>query len=302
MRAEVTLTGLNGTNPLGLFAALGTLDVLTRSGLAKPPTLHWEGELIPTPVIGGVDILDQLCEQIMEDRETWTSSVALNGPEGELPGDIKPDTADVAPWFRAAMASQNPGDLPLLHALISEGALAGKGDSKPTHLHFTAGQQKFLGMVRELRDQLTLAHLYEALAGPWAYQSELPVLGWDNNRSERLHALSRSSPTGTKKRGVPGAEWLGVLGLKFFPVATTPRHELLTTCCAPNWKVGGHLTWPLWADALTAPEIAYLLTENATALSPLARRARGVTTVLRAPIRRADQGGYGSFGPTSPAG
>ena len=122
--------------------------------------------------------------------------------------------------------------------------------------------------------------------GPWSYESELPVLGWDNNRSERLHALSSESPTGTKKRGVPGAEWLGLMGLRFFPVATTNRNELLTT---------GYGRWDYFY-----PQIAPLLSENHEHLASTERHARGVDRLLRAPIRRADQGGYGSFGPTSP--
>ena len=59
-------------------------------------------------------------------------------------------------------------------------------------------------------------------------------------------------------------------------------------------------TWPLWTGALTAAEIAPLLSENHEHLASTERHARGVDRLLRAPIRRADQGGYGSFGPTSP--
>ncbi|MEZ5383820.1 MAG: hypothetical protein R2754_18730 [Microthrixaceae bacterium] len=300
MTAPVQLPGLNGTNPLGLFAALGALDVVTRAEPTAQPTLRWEGELTPRPVLGGCGHFDELVEMILADRDGWRESVALNGHGPDMPKDIKPRPGDVADWFRAAISSAHDGDLPLLHALISEGALAGKGDSKPTHLHFTAGNQMFLVMARELRDRLTESHLREALAGPWTYESELPVLGWDNNRSERLHALSRQSPSGTKKRGVPGAEWLALLGLRFFPVATTDRHELVTTACAKAWKSGGHLTWPLWEQDLAASEIAPLLTEGTESMTARQRRARGISAVLRAPIRRADQGGYGSFGPTSP--
>ena len=300
MTSALSLPALNGTNPLGFFAALGVLDVLTRANPIEPPTLRWDGELTPTPMVGGHADTDELVRLILVDRERWVDSVVLNGHGDALADDIKPDPGEVADWFRAAISSPHGGDLPLLHALVSEGALAGKGDSKPTHLHFTAGQQKFLVMARGLRDQLTEGHLREALMGPWSYESELPVLGWDNNRSERLHALSSESPTGTKKRGVPGAEWLGLMGLRFFPVATTNRNELLTTGCAKAWKSGGHLTWPLWTGALTAAEIAPLLSENHKHLASTERHARGVDRLLRAPIRRADQGGYGSFGPTSP--
>ena len=81
-----------------------------------------------------------------------------------------------------------------------------------------------------------------------------------------------------------GAEWLGLMGLRFFPVATTNRNELLTTGCAKAWKSGGHLTWPLWTGALTAAEIAPLLSENHEHLASTERHARGDDRLLRAPI------------------
>lgn len=294
------LQPMNGRNPLGFLAALGVLDVLTRHHPDRRPTLVWGSGLRSVPEITGAGEIDELISLILADRDTWKRSVVLGGPNGEQPADIKPDPADVRPWFEAAERSAHPGDLPLLHALISEGALAGKGDSKPTHLHFTAGQQKFLDMCRQLRDGVTAEHLVEALIGPWTRSSPLPVLGWDNDAGERLHALSRKSPSSVKKTGVPGAEWLAFLGLRFFPVVTTSGGELLTTGCAAAWKTGGSLTWPIWDEPLTAVEVEVLLALDWERISPDQCRERRVTTVCRAPIRRADQGGYGSFGPTLP--
>ncbi|MCB1029256.1 MAG: hypothetical protein KDB24_16010 [Microthrixaceae bacterium] len=297
---ELMCSALVGSNPLGFLAALGLIDVLARAVPDAQPTLRWEGTLRPQAAVGGLGELDRVVEAVMTDRDRWNRSVVLEGPDGERPLDIKPEVDQVGPWFRAAATSEHPGDLPLLHGLISEGAVAGKGDSKPTHLHFTAGQQKFLAMVRDLRDNLTDDHVVEALIGPWRYESALPVLGWDGDRSERLHALSRKSPASEKKLGVPGAEWLAFLGLRYLPVATTARLELVTTCCAPAWKAGGHLTWPLWERPAGDAAIAALLRSDFFGLDPDQRRERGLSGVLRAPIRRADQGGYGSFGPTSP--
>lgn len=297
---ELRLDPLNGLNPLGFLAALGVLDVLQRVRPDRSPTLYWSDGIRPMPTVTGADGIEDLVSVILDDRESWQESVVLQGWGAERPDDIKPDPKDVSTWFRAAELSAHAGDLPLLHALISEGALAGKGDSKPTHLHFTAGQQKFLEMCRQLRDELDRSHIVEALDGPWTRSSKLPVLGWDNEQGERLFAYSRKEPSSGKKTGVPGADWLAFLGLRFLPVSTTSGGELVTAGCAPTWKVGGHLTWPLWSRPLGSVEVSMLLVEDQSSMSPVQRELRGITRLSRAPIRRADQGGYGSFGPTLP--
>lgn len=291
---------ISGTNPVGFLAALGLLDIITRRTPDVGATLAWSDDLRPVPILGGIDSIDHLVELVLADRDTWHNSVVLEGFDGWRPDDVKADPKEVRPWFEAAERSTHEGDLPLLHALISEGALANKGDSKPTHLHFTAGQQKFLVMCRELRDELNADLLHEALVGPWTRESQLPVLGWDNDHGERLHALSRKSPSSDKKTGVPGAEWLAFLGLRFLPVATTPAGALLTTGCAPEWKTGGSFTWPLWDVALRDIEIDALIGVDLAHCGVAERRERCVSRIYRVEIRRTDQGGYGSFGPTLP--
>lgn len=293
----VTLTPLVGTNPLGVLAALGVLDVLDRRG--QDATLHWTEEIRPHAVIGGMDDVDDVVAHVVDDRERWRTSPVLfpYGAAG-APADVKVRPEDLRAWSAAVLHDGDRADQSLFCALVAEGAVAGTGDSKPTHLHFIAGQQRFLAMVRKVLDALDGEHLHEALVGPWRYSSTLPTFAWDA-RGERTYALRATDPGKEQRPGVPGADWLAFLGLAYFPVVS---HDgtLVTTACGRPWK-RGWMRWPLWSSPLPSRVVRSLVADAALADEPQAlRRARGVTAVMRAPIRRTDQGGYGSFGtPTS---
>lgn len=292
---EIELPGLVGTNPLGFMAALGALDVADRT--FDSPQLRWTETLLPHAVVSGVGSLDDLVEAILADRDRWRDSVVFTGYDGSNPSDIKPEPAEVLPWFEAALKSEHPEDLRLLHGLLSEGARAvtGKPAAKPTHLHFTAGQQKFLALAVTIRDGIGADELVEALIGPWKYKSKLGVLRWDNTVGEKQHALMWKKPSSIKTLGVPGADWLGLLGLSFFPTSTHSG-ELRTTACSDAWKIGGELKWPLWRRGAGAAEIRSLVATRPPGKRD--QRARGIVAVATSEIRRTDQGGYGSFGPT----
>ena len=120
------------------------------------------------------------------------------------------------------MAEQHDhdADSDLLCALVAEGALDGnRKPSRPT-LHFTAGQQKFLEMVRLLAADVDRERLREAVCGPWRYDSPLPSLSWDA-RGERVYAVRAINPSKEKRLGVPGSDWLAFRGLVFYPVTRT---------------------------------------------------------------------------------
>lgn len=304
--SEIQLPALNGRNPLGLFAALGALDVCHRRLPAGVARLRWLDDLQPTAVLEGPDSVDHLVELCDQDREAWlTSSILTWGPDGTPIEDLKPHPDDLRSWIRLVheeyLASGDRRDIDLLAALVAEGATSGKGETKPTHFHFTAGQQRFLTMVRELCREVDATRLREALVGPWRYDSPLPVLGWDG-RGERIYALRGVDPAKEKKLGVPGADWLAFIGLRFFPVTVgttrAGRGQLVTTGCSAGWK-RGTFTWPLWGVPLSTSVIASLVADrHIVAMTPADRAALGVFDVVQAPIRRTDQGGYGSFGPT----
>lgn len=296
---DIDLHALRGRNPLGLFAALGALDVSSRKLPERRVTLHWSESLEPHAVLRGPDSLDHVVELCDLDRKRWVSSPVLSwGPGGQVLSDLKPQPEDLRRWIGETIRRGERADSNLLGALVAEGARAGKGDSKPTHFYFTAGQQRFLAMVRELRDGVDAERIREAIVGPWRYDSPLPVLGWDV-RGERIYALRGGDPAKEKKLGVPGADWLGFLGLRFFPVASR-RGRLMTVGCSGKWK-SELFTWPLWVSPVTAAVAASLLADGSLAqYTAPERRQFGVRELLCAPIRRSDQGGYGSFGAPEP--
>lgn len=305
---EIELPALHGRNPLGLFAALGTLDVATRSLPDRRVTLRWTDTVDPVAIVEGPDSIEHLIELCDLDRVRWAASCLLTwSPEGDATlTDLKVSATELRTWLAELARQADHGgrtDVDLMAALLAEGGVAGKGDSKPTHFHFTAGQQKFLVMVRELQANVNAERIAEALLGPWRYDSPLPVLGWDA-RGERIFALRGSDPAKEKKLGVPGADWLGFLGLRYFPVTVQQfrgRPQVVTTGCSPGWKAGT-FTWPIWVVPLTSPVVGSVMADSTLAnQSTDMLRRLGIRQVLRAPIRRSDQGGYGSFGPAGPA-
>lgn len=292
---ELLMTGLVGTDPLGLFAALGTLDVVRRAGRAA--TLRWTDDVVPHAVLTGVAGVAELAELVVVDAQRWRRSPVLTwGPDQGRPlRDAKPLPHHLREWTAAVLDdASDRADADLLMAIVAEGALAGKGEAKPTHFHFTAGQQQFLGMVRELADEITPPRVEEAVVGPWRRASTLPVLGWEAG-GERIYALRAANPSSDKKLGTPGADWLGFVGLTFFPVAAR-RGRLETTGCSPAWKKGW-FRWPLWTVPIGPDVVRSLLSDTSLwGFDERCLRLRGVSRIMEAPIRRTDQGGYGSFG------
>ncbi|MDZ7677331.1 MAG: hypothetical protein U5K29_02130 [Acidimicrobiales bacterium] len=153
--AEIELRPLRGQNPGGFLAALGALDVATRHLDGTRPTLRWSEDVDPSAVIEGPSEVEELIEMCRVDLDHWRASPVLAWPADDPFVDLKVTQDQLREWIDAVEAASTPesdADLRLHSALVAEGGVAGKGDSKPTHLHFTAGRQLFLMMLRELRD------------------------------------------------------------------------------------------------------------------------------------------------------
>lgn len=317
MSGPLVLTGLDGTNPLGFLAALGVIDVLTRSG--RSSRMGWTSDLVPNPIITEVEGADDLIGVLDADRQRWLESVVLTGPASAPLDDVRPGPGVDSTWAVEVVASLTDGraDADLFSGLLAEGAVDRKGNTKPTHLHFTAGQQRFLVMARELCERLDEARFREAVVGPWRNDSVLPSLSWDV-RGGRPYALRASDPSKVKRTSVPGADWLALLGLSSVPVrAVTSTFDgsisLETTGCDPRWKESA-FRWPLWSGPSSLDVIRSIVADPVLVGTAEERprirrrgiseavylRGRGVSRVMESPIRRTDQGGYGSFGGSVP--
>lgn len=288
----IELTGIDGRNPIGYFASLGVLLAASRVRPDSQPRLSWMASPIPRPLLDSELNVDELIGALETDRQQWKEAVALNFDGLD---EVKLTSAQQRGYLRACRAANDGGRSALLAAaLVAEGVFAKTGDGKPTDLHFNAGQQKFLVIARSVRDGVGVDDLRECLFGPWAYTRNLPTFGWDVS-DDRVYALSVSNPSKDTKLTVPGADWLALVGLSAFPVvrgegkATPPG-------ASGSWK-RGEFAWGIWDAWLDWPSVSALVSLGCS--EPAKSGRVGLFRVMRAAIRRSDQGGYGSFSPSS---
>jgi len=311
----ITLAALEANNPLGFLAALGLLRVLddrAAAAGARRPRLGFVDQGSFVAAVHTPHTRDEIIELVLRDAAAQADNRALQlaydqagtmvtpGAKGAT-RDLKPPPGVARQLLdhaaQAATAAQaDPRTAAFAAAWFSDLVTDRNGNTKPTAFHFTAGQQAFLEMVEALRAGVTAAHLREALDGPWLNTSPLPSLTWDASVT-RLYALRAGNPSKEKRGSVPGANWLAVLGLTYFPVVARGS-RLVTTGVTGGWKDGA-FTWPVWSPAAEASAVASLLRLDATAWTQSQRRAYGVETVFRSRIQRSDQGGYGSFSPAA---
>lgn len=305
----LVLSGLDAHNPLGFLAALGLLRVLddeaTRAD-REQPRLGFADQGGFVAELRTMYAMDEIIAIVLKDAAAQADNRALQfayNAEGRLvsPGtsdairDLKPKPAGARDLLELAAAA-DPRTAAQAAAWFSELVTDHNDNTKPTAFHFTAGQQAFLEMVEALRAGLRAEHLREALDGPWLNTSPLPSLSWDASVA-RMYALRAGNPAKERRGSVPGANWLAVVGLTFFPV-TVHGTRLVTTGVSGGWK-DSIFTWPVWSPPAEVATIASLLRLDAGAWTQRERTAYGIETVLRCRILRSDQGGYGSFAPAS---
>lgn len=306
---EHLLTGMDAQNPLALLAALGLLRVLeeVREDEEARPRLAFRDEGRPVPVLHSERSLAEIYKTVLKDAKSKAGQVALGlayDAEGKLTEpdakgavtDLRPDPEKGARPFLEQLVKKRVDrrSVDLAASFFSELVADNSGKTKPTALYFTSGQQKFLTMVKELREGLTQEHLEEALLGPWRSEAPLPSMSWDSTMS-RQYALRATDPSGEKRGSVAGANWLAVIGLVFFPVQRQ-RGQLVTAGVRGGWE--GALAWPVWSAPCTCAEVACLLRGNARELTLAQRQALGIWQVYEAQINRFGQG-YGSFSPAA---
>lgn len=293
------LSGIEGTNPLGFLAAIGIQVVFANE--SEQPMLWWSNDITPRAMVSEQFSVTRIAERAVRTFEYWKTSPALSvqGSDGKSNSkldDLKLKPAEIRAYLSSATG--NDRGVELASALLAEGSLDRKGVAKPTDLYFTAGQQKFLQIARKVLSAATYQEVEAGLVGPWKYENESPSLGWDVT-DDREYALRSRDPSSDKKHTNPGVEALALLGLARFPVFAA-RETTLTQGCSGSWKKG-RFSWPIWDRPATLHGVKSLLA-NAYEHSQHTERSRfytgwGIVKILKSPIRRSEQGGYGTFGP-----
>lgn len=292
----VACRGLDGSDPLGFLAALGLLRVVSRQD--PEAKLRWVEQgpwiaVLTTAIEGVVEVLTR-------DLQRWKDyHGALTFAEGadRKTQDLKHPPDEFRELMRAVQS--DPEAASFVAAYATGVVVDGSGkQTKPTALHFTAGQQRFLAAVLSIRDTVTHQDFTEALFGPWVGRTGASDTRWRAG-SERSRALLSYDPGGEKTSCVVGAVWLAYQAMPLFP--TVPQGtRILTT----GFKGRGNrqvFTWPLWTADLLIDEVGAIVRSSEVAeMPPLDREARGIGAIFRSEVLRSSQG-YGNFSPARPA-
>lgn len=238
----VLLSGLDGANPLGYLAALGVLRVLTASYPHHALRMRWVSaqggwrpELLSERPLSKDEIVKRLHAQGIPLESMFSAKLLSEAPEfgpvnkkGErnwtdklmFPIEVYRD------YLKDAVRRSSAAD-----PLRAEWAAAWAGETSPqennktlvcrrTRFDFTAGQQCFIGMLRELRESVAPDDISATLFGPWRYSASATSLRWDPLDEKRQYALQAFDPTNSSANpslSDPGANFLAVGGLAFYP-------------------------------------------------------------------------------------
>lgn len=293
MSVETCLPGLDGRTPLGFLGALGVQTALTTS---EPPTLRWDST--GSPIVGGRHTLEDIAEGIVDAFEELIASPAVSGEhvaedlKFSTPADVRAylESAHVGGWLPAAFAA----------AQVSEGGVARDGRSKPSALHFTSGQMRFLSIARGIATggdlgrkktghaALSSQLVREALTQPG---NGLSLLRWGDTDG-RTHALSAVSPAEgkerqrTKRMTNPAPTALALLGMSRYPTWTSDRNRCVTQ--GFFGRRPQRLFWPLWKHPAGWATVGSLLAQAQPAPDDASSERHtgwGITEIWSAVVR-----------------
>ena len=296
--SSLALTGLDGSNPLGFLAALGTFRVFSLAQPEKTARLHWKAAPYYQPVLTCDETLsaDMLLDAIAKRLAGMAAHPALTVDDNLK---LSPETFR-AYAKKAVEQAHASGDRTWPDFVAAFGCEATSEDGVIQDTAFRtmsgAGHQHFLKTMRDLARLTTRDHLYRSLFEPWAYEDEKPSLRWDP-ADDRRYALRWKEPSGDPIRTQRGANRLAVEALPLFP--TAPVHVALETT---GFQTGGSrhtfFTWPIWNRPVTLDVVRSLLAlpelqSDQPPRRPL--RAMGIVDVYRS--QRLTIGKFRNFAP-----
>lgn len=298
MVSRIDLAGVDGSNPLGFLAALGLLRVVpdAKLGFAADGSFR--------AFLDGFD-RSALAALVADDASSAAGGVwwrltymkaATKKQGSQEVADLKPPPDDFKRFLVTCIESWVTGsDEAVAYAAAygTDVAIDGKGNTKPTALHFTAAQQTFLGAVEDIRASVTREWLETSL---FEGRGQKPGsnLRWDPG-AERNWALMANNPSGDGTLVDAPLEWLAFRGLPLLP--SFPRGTRIITTGVSGRGDDMTFTWPLWSVPASLQTVRSVLQLDWNGVAR-ERAARGVFAICSSAIRRTSQG-FGNFGPAS---
>lgn len=304
MTNEILLSGIDGANPLGFLAALGTLRVLSTDPadvqlLWKKHANAWRPVLTMEEAINKEALVEHLHAKL---ATSIPVDVFALGDNPSVPLDVFRPYAQASAKaaldghrtradFAAAFAGEHPVDKD------------GKVPDTALRTMSGAGHQHFLKFMRNFIEQVRPEHLQKTLFDAWRYDDPVQnmTLRWDPSDDSR-YALRWSDPSGDPDRKSIGSMWganrLAIEALPLFP--TLPTHRQLETV---GFHTQGarktHWTWPIWNAPAGVDTVRSLLDmtdvhrSGRPGVPPTGLDARGIVEVYRS--RRLTTGKFRNF-------
>ncbi|MDY0170274.1 MAG: hypothetical protein RBS80_27265 [Thermoguttaceae bacterium] len=283
---RLILRGLDGSNPLGFLAALGTLRVLDSTIHMKwiPSGGTWvaavsaiNGQSLDEPSFLK-ELSTTLCDSISEHPACVLEG--LRTGTGSERRQLFEERRDQAAFTNRVAADW-------LCALASD---VSSGDA--VNQLQTSRRDYFLGNLTAIMKRTTLDHLRRALFNRWDYADPLQNQSLHLDPSEdRRHAHQWNRPSGDPNRnkagGMLGANRLAIEAIPLFP--SIPEGDRLhTTGFTGNRPTDTRWTWPIWNVAVSVQcarsllSMAVLQAERFTTTQVESLRHSGIVAVFRA--------------------
>ena len=291
MPDPIHLDGLDGANPLGFLAALGTLvladHIWPGAAMAWRPRVNSYRPTLRCGAGDGRELAERLAKFVKDDlaaAPAWAAPDAIG--EWSMAGfrgllvDALADEADARP---ARLLTGLASDL------IAKSDKEPDGAVKETSLSHANGQggQKLLKFYRDMAEIVDADLLAGSLLGRWEYAHAKPRFRWDPVDGRNFSVGTGSA--NTEPAGVEvAANLLAFNAVELLP--TYPTAAGLTTTGYARIKSPGetrsgeYLTWPIWREAVSLDVVRGLIASGElTEPRPDPRRlaAMGVLSAMR---------------------
>lgn len=271
----VALPALEGRDPLGFLAALGTLRLVPGSRLSFD---QGSGRAVIHSTFDSTEaIAATLCEVVDQIKEgAILPDCPPNFPPAGGNSGSDPLRSPQADYHSMVHSFKDSDDATAwVHALTTDLAVDEKERGAISHYMAPAGKQRIytffakpLQLVREHPE-----YLHQALTG-WRRHADYSGEYFDH----RAIVNAAASPTGkAANQGVPGATWLACMALPLFRTTGANGRRQATGWHSHRRQRRDILIWPLWSDPL-GPAGAQALIEH-----PLLRPDPDDQNTLRIP-------------------
>jgi hypothetical protein len=287
MSKPFLLRGIDGSNPLGFLAAVGTLRMLGGERLG------WsieEGTWRPSLTVAETGGEEDLCQRLAQRAHLAPPGILTLGKNLTVTPEVFCTYADQAAQLLSA------GDARAAEYAAAFGSEVCV-DQKKNRIEYTnlsfitgSGHQDFVTTALKLSESMNAEHIREALFGPWEYKDKSLSFRWDPADAAE-YALSASDPSKDGAWTVWGVNRLAFEALPLLPVQPT-RGGLRTTGFWEE-RYPEEFTWPIWHAKLDADTVRSLLSLNEIQEESPSRpklQAMGIAEVFRSPRVRIGQG------------